>query len=81
MTNTDDNEDKPVTLLDIKENLKVYSLSKLRSLAYMLISFLDNLANYKENLKEALEKYEKEVIELSVQVSELINKKAKLKKV
>lgn len=40
---TDDNEDKLVTLLDIKENLKGYSLSKLKSLASVLIDSLNEI--------------------------------------
>lgn len=74
------NEDKHVTLLDIKENLKVYSLSKLRSLFSVLIDPLYDVAKDKENLKKVLEKYEKEVIELSFKVDEITNEKTKIKK-
>ncbi|PHU02280.1 hypothetical protein BC332_27531 [Capsicum chinense] len=52
---TNNEKDKPVTLLKIKENLKDNSLSKLRSLAFMLIDSLDDLVKDKENLKETLE--------------------------
>lgn len=56
MADTDD-KDKLGTLLEIKESLKDYSLSKLRSLNSILIDSLNGLAKYKENMKEALEKY------------------------
>ncbi|PHT89522.1 hypothetical protein T459_04635 [Capsicum annuum] len=63
---TDDDEDEPVTLLEIKENLKDYSLSRLKSLDSMVIDSLNKIIKDKENLKEVLEKCEEEVIELSV---------------
>lgn len=59
-------EDNPVTLYDIKEDLKDYSLSKLKPLASVLIDSLNNLAKGKEDMKEALENYEEKVGELSV---------------
>lgn len=39
MEDTKINEDKLMTLLDIKENLNDYSLSKLRSLAFVMVDF------------------------------------------
>lgn len=63
---TDNEEYKPVTLLDIKKNLKDYSQSKLRSLASVLIDSLDDLAKDQESLKKTLKKYKEEVIKLSV---------------
>lgn len=41
-----------ITLHDIKKNLKNYSLSKLKSLALMLIDSLDDLAKGKEYIRE-----------------------------
>lgn len=37
MVDTNDDEDKPVTFLETKENLKDYSLSKMKSFASVLI--------------------------------------------
>lgn len=51
MANTENDEDKLVTLLDIKKKLKDYSLSKLRSLASVLIYSLNELDKDKKNLK------------------------------
>lgn len=51
MADSNSEGDKHVTLLDTKDNLKDYSLSKLVSLASMLIESLNNLSKYKENLK------------------------------
>lgn len=66
MAETDDNEDEPVTLLDIKENLKNCSLNKLRSLASVLSDSMNELFKDKENLKKVLKKYDEKVIKLSV---------------
>lgn len=79
MIDTDNEKSRPFTLFGIKENMKHYSLSKLRYLSSILIDSLDDLLKDKENLKKTLEKYDEEVIELSVQVAKVTNKKAKLK--
>lgn len=78
MVDTYNKEYKLVTLLDIKENLKENSLSQLRSLTSVLINSLNDLSQDKENLKESLEKYDDEVIKISVQVAELPNEKGRL---
>lgn len=44
----------------------------------MLINSLNDLSQDKENLKESLEKYDDEVIKISVQVAELPNEKGRL---
>lgn len=49
MADIDDDEDEPVTFLDIKENLKNYSPSKLRSLAFVLVDYMDELLDTKKN--------------------------------
>lgn len=52
MTDTGKSEGKLTTLHDIKESLEEYSLSKLRSLSYVLIDSLNNLVKDKRGLKE-----------------------------
>ncbi|XP_047267722.1 uncharacterized protein LOC124898124 [Capsicum annuum] len=79
MDGSDNKEEKFVTLLDINENLKDYSLNKMRSLASVLINSLNDLARDKKNLKKSLEKCEEEVIKMSVQATELTNEKRILK--
>ncbi|XP_047257487.1 uncharacterized protein LOC124889575 [Capsicum annuum] len=66
MANSDDDE---VTLLDTKENLKNYSLKELKFLTTMLIDTINELTKDKECWKKDLEKCEKEMVELTVQVS------------
>lgn len=51
MPDTDTDEDNSMTLYDIKENLKDYSLSKLKSLASVMIYSLDDLDKVKEDLR------------------------------
>lgn len=80
MADTDNDENKLLTLLDIKENLKDYSYSKIKSLTSVLMNFLIDLAKDKEILNKALEKYEEEVVDISMEVAKLTNEKAKLKK-
>lgn len=55
MANTDESEDKLPTFHDIKESLEEYFFSKLRSLAFILIDFLNDLVRDKKGLKEAWE--------------------------
>lgn len=76
---TNNEEKKPITLLEIKENLKDYSLSKLSSLISVLINSLNDLTRDKENMKEAFEKCEAEEIDLNIQVAKLTNEKKRLK--
>lgn len=45
----------------------------------MLIDLLDDFVKDKENLREAFEKYEKKIVELSVQVAKHTSEEAKLK--
>lgn len=71
MEDSDDDEYNQVTLLDIKENLKNYFTNKLKSLAIVLIDIVNELTKDKEGLKKDLKKCEKEMIELSVLVTEL----------
>lgn len=54
MPNTDDKY-KLRTLQEIKENLKDYSLSKMRSLVSILIDSLNGLAKDKVNMKKSRE--------------------------
>lgn len=80
MTDTNDDKDDQVTLLDIKENLEYYSPKRLKSLIIVLINTINYLTQDKGNLKEDLDKYEEEMIELSVQVTELTKENTKMKK-
>lgn len=48
MADIDGSEDKPTTLLSIKENPKDYSLTRLTSLASILIESLNDLAKDKK---------------------------------
>lgn len=75
MADSNENDSRSTTLLDIKENLMVYSLNKLRVFASTLINFLNKITQDKINLKEALKKCELEVIELIFQMTELISEK------
>lgn len=79
ITDSDRDSDNSVTLLNIKDNLKNYYLSKLRSLASVLIDSLNDLAKGKENLKNAMEKCEEEVIEMFTQMEKVTNEKERLK--
>lgn len=47
MANSDSESDNHVTLLDIKDNLKDYSINKLRCVASVLIDFLNDLTKEK----------------------------------
>lgn len=79
MEDLHENDSRPITLLDIKENLKNYSLNKMKALSFILIDSLNKIGEDKTNLKKALEKCEEEVIDLSVQVIELTSEKGKIK--
>lgn len=61
--------DNLLTLHDIQENLKDYSLSKLKSLALVLINSKDDLEKGKKDLKGASENYEEEIVKLSEQIA------------
>lgn len=52
MEDTNDDKDEPVNLLDIKVNLKNYSLSKLKALASVLIDSMNDLTKNKEKLEK-----------------------------
>lgn len=56
MEDIDENESRPSTFLDIKENMK--DLGKLRYLASILINSLNEIAIDRKNLKESLERFE-----------------------
>lgn len=71
MANSDVDEDDKVTFLDIKENLKNYSLTELKSLDAVLIDNINDLTKDKEFYKINLEKCEEEDVELNVIVTEL----------
>lgn len=74
MENIDNGEEKNITLLNIKKNLKDYSMSKLIALASILINSLNDLTKEKKNMKQVLEN-----CELNIQVTELVIEKRKLK--
>ncbi|XP_016558062.1 uncharacterized protein LOC107857737 [Capsicum annuum] len=65
MAKSHDAEDDKVTLLDIKNNLKNYSL------ATMLVDTVNELTKDNECLNKNIDKCEEEVVELTVQVTEL----------
>lgn len=71
MADTDENKSRPMTHMDVKENLKNNSTNKMRYLVFTLIDSLNKIVEDKENLKNTLEKCEEEV--------ELISEKIKLK--
>lgn len=50
-TDTNNDEDKPMTLLDIKDNLKDYSPNKLKSHDSVLIDSMNELTKDKKSLK------------------------------
>lgn len=52
MDKSDDDDDDKVTLMDIKENLKNYSLKELKFLATILKDTFNNLIKDKECLKK-----------------------------
>lgn len=59
MADSDNAKEKPITLRKIKENLKDYSLSKLISLTFVLIYYLDNLVKEKIILRKPLKNMRK----------------------
>lgn len=59
MADTENDNDIPMTLLGINENLKDYSLSKLRSLASLLLDSLVDLAKDEENMRKSLKNVRK----------------------
>lgn len=58
MVDSDGTGDNPITLLNIKDNLKDYSLTKQRSLTSVLINTLNNLDKDKK-IKDAMENMRK----------------------
>lgn len=71
MANIDNDKDEKVTLLNIKENHKNYSLKEFKSLATVLIDTINDLTRDEECLKKDFEKCKEETVELSVQVTKL----------
>lgn len=71
MAKSDDDEDNKVTLLDIKENLKDYSLKELKFLTVVLIDTIGELTKDKESLNKNLNKFEEEKVELTKKLSKL----------
>ena len=55
MAKSDDESDEEVTLLDLKENLNLYSVKKLKKLACVLIDSLCELTDEKDFLNNNID--------------------------
>lgn len=71
MNKLDDDEDNKITLLDLKENLKNYSLKELNSLSTVLIDTIYEFTKDKESLNKNFDKFKEEKVELTEQLSKL----------
>lgn len=74
MAKSEDDEEKEVTVLDIKQNLNVYSLKKLRKLANIFIDSLCDLTTEKDYLCDSLDIFQIEKTTLNAQISEFEEK-------
>lgn len=71
MAKLDDDEDKKVTVLYIKDNLKDYFPKELKSLANNLIDTICELINNKGSLNKNLDDFEVEKVDLVEKISKL----------
>lgn len=78
MAKSIDDADEEVTLLDIKQNLNVYSIKKLKRLASVLIDSLCELAAEKDFLNKSPNIFQNEKIALTTQMSEIEERFASL---
>lgn len=73
MSYSDSDGINPITLLDKRDSLKDYSISRLRTLASELINSLNDLDKDKEDIKKVMKNYEEEVIGINIQMDEITN--------
>lgn len=71
MAKFEDKDDDRVTILDIKNNLKNYSLKELKSLIRVLIDYVYNLTKDKDISNQNIDELEIENVELFEQLTKL----------